>query len=108
MRLLRYEEIEDHGVYEFAPARVYHGREHWQPEYLYLPWEEFGPLANVLHQIIPNYNEYGPEKLTLDQWIWAEAQCLAQAPAERAFFESVRQWLDRENRGADHFWILGP
>ncbi len=108
MRLRRYEELEDHCAYEFAPEHVYRGREHWQPEYRYLPWEEFGPLAQALLQIIPNYNEYGPEKLTLSQWDRAEAQCLGQHPEERAFFDAVRRWLDRENRGADTFWILGP
>ena len=74
----------------------------------YLTWEEFGPLGEALFRIIPNYNEYGPEKLTLTQWAWVEAQVLGAHPEERAFFDAVRQWLDRENRGAESFWILGP
>ena len=108
--LMTLEQVETGDTYEFACAHRYPGN-HWSPDSRYLADELWGigDLAPELEQVFPhNFNWYGPNEISLDQWNQVEKLALARKPGLEPFFQTVRFWLEQENRGADHFWILGP
>ena len=117
LRLLTLDQIETGDTYEFACAHLYNYEdpeiwEHWSPEYRYLEDEAWGigVLAPYLEQVFPypNFNWYGPNRITVEEWARVEASCLADHPDTAEFFQALRTWMAKENRDADYFWILGP
>ncbi len=110
-RLMSLEQVATGDTYEFACAHRY-PESHWSPDSLYLADELWGigDLIPDLDQVFPypSFNWYGPTQIPLDRWERVEKLALARRPKLEPFFRTVRAWLERENRGADHFWILGP
>ena len=116
LRLLTLDQVETGDTYEFACAHLYNYKdpeiwEHWSPEYRYLEDEAWGigVLVPYLDQVFSTrFAWYGPTKVTPEEWAQVEKLCLADRPDTAEFFQAVRDWMVKENRGADHFWILGP
>ena len=110
-RLLRLREVTGGDTYEIAYARSY-PENHWGKDSLYLPDDEtgIGLLAPYLEAVFPQFDYYGPQKISLTQWAQVEDSYRSQgadAPSLEPFFSQVRRWLSQGNDGADYFWILG-
>ena len=60
--------------------------------------------------VFGDFNWYGPQKVTLEQWKQVERRCEfanLDNPSVPVFFETVRQWLSPADLAAGYFWILG-
>lgn len=121
IRLMELKELTGHDVYELMYAHNSYGEERpfeerraafWTAENRYLSDDGDGrgmdALAPALCRVCPIFNWYGPNQVTLDQWRQVETLHLAACPEDRPFFREVWYWLEKGNRGADWFWIMGP
>ena len=118
LRLLTLDQVKTGDTYEFACAHIYDDHDdlrswaHWSPVSRYLEDEAWGigVLVPYLDRVFPypNFNWYGPTKVTRKEWERVERLCLADHPDTAEFFQALRGWMENENRGADYFWILGP
>lgn len=116
IRMLSHDELEDAGVYEFAYAEDGDRERYWSEGSFYLNWGDdeensIFSLTPYILRIFPEFNWYGPNRVTLDEW--ERIRVLAASDPERDptlddFFISVDKWLESGNGGKDHFWIFGP
>ncbi|MBS4786034.1 MAG: hypothetical protein KH009_07980 [Clostridiales bacterium] len=100
-------EVTGGDAFELVHAHRWPGP-HWQPDSLYLD-DDTGmqALAPYLSRVFPGFDPFGPNRIPCADWERLCALCQAEEPVRFAsFFDAVRRWLE-ENRGADHFWILG-
>ena len=110
-KLMSWEDITSHDIYEIAYAHSYPPK-HWSKDSLYLTDDEKGmqSLSPYFDKVFPAFAYYGPQKISLPQWKQLKEFCL-QDPhrpffAEN-FFHQVDQWLSQGNQQANYFWILG-
>ena len=116
IRMLRGDELEDSGVYEFTYAENGDREKYWSDSSFYLNWgdDEENSIVSLTPYIlraIPEFNWYGPNRIELTKW--NEIRALASSDPERdptldEFFVNVDKWLRAGNGGEDHFWIFGP
>ena len=109
LRLFPLDQVYSGDTYEIAHSGPY---VHWSPDSLYLhddldTLEILGPHVNM---VFGDFNWYGPQKVTLEQWKQVERRCEfanLDNPSVPVFFETVRQWLSPADLAAGYFWILG-
>lgn len=116
IRMLREDELEDSGVYEFAYAENGDRKKYRSEDSFYLNWGDgeensIVSLTPYILRAAPDFNWYGPNRIELGKWDEIRALALADPkrdPTLDEFFVSVDKWLGAGNGGADHFWIFGP
>lgn len=120
IHLMTLPEITGHDVYELLYAHRWgedlpheaQSAAFWKAENRYLSDDADGrgldALAPALSQVCPDFNWYGPNRVTLAQWREVEGLHLRDHPEDRDFFRAVGRWLEEGNRGVDWFWLMGP
>lgn len=108
MKLMKLNDLIGHDVYEFCCVSNY--PDNWNNNSLFLTTEDFSLLSSYLDVAFPNYNYYGPQKITLDEWnkikeLYSNSQDKDTLLSD--FFIKIDDWLDKENNTFSHFWILG-
>ena len=98
-------------TYEIAYAHSYPER-HWSEDSLYFNDDEDGIkiLSPYFDKVFPEYAYYGPQKVRIYQWNEIERLCREENNENisiEEFFEKVRSWINKGNKGEDYFWFLG-
>lgn len=109
LRIFTLEQVYSGDTYEIAHSGHY---THWAPDSLYFPddIDTFEILEPHLNAVFGDFNWYGPQQVTLEQWRQVERRCKIlnlDNPTVPAFFETIRQWLSPQDLQAGYFWILG-
>lgn len=80
----------------------------WLADSLYLPDEDFDrlELPSLLFRVIPEFNYYGPTRVTTAQWAEVLAQSAKAGLGTRAVLQEINQWV-RELPQEPGFSVLG-
>lgn len=102
--------VETGDTYQMAYA---HNKEaFWSADSLYFPDDEngIGILAPYFDRVLGAFAYYGIQRVSLSEWGQIKTQCMAENAGNDSladFFEAVEKWLEKGNRNADIFYILG-
>ena len=113
IKVLRLHELEDKCVYEFALGQF--NNEHWKETSAYVTWENFNLLSPYIDDVIPSFNYYGPNLISVTQWerlkekikAWSEHDSVQNTDLIKLFNE-IDRWVQESFKTHGFFSILGP
>lgn len=97
-------EITGHCVYEFCYSIRYPNN--WNPDSVYVDYDDFVELDPYLEQVIPNYRYFAPQKVKQAEWKLIEALALEENDYQE-FFQEIDKWKEKDPYKRDSFWIYG-
>lgn len=111
LRVFTLDKVIGGDTYEIAYAHSY-PKQYWSKDSLYFADEEdgIGVLSPYFDDIFKVYAYYGDQKITLLEWQEIEKRCRADYEDNASvdkFFTTITEWIEKGNRGAEYFWILG-
>lgn len=104
MKILKFEDLVSHDVLEFCYSVRY--PEHWNFDSIFVYDDEFFCLSSCLEQVIPNYNYFGAQKVTLEEWKQIKKFALEKNEYQDFFYE-VDKWIKKDPEQNNSFWIYG-
>lgn len=106
MYVIKFEELEitGHCVYEFCYSIRYPNN--WNPDSVYVDYDDFILLGSYLEQVIPNYKYFAPQKVKQAEWKLIEALALEENDYQE-FFQEIDKWKEKDPYKRDSFWIYG-
>lgn len=104
MKLKRFNELESHDVLEFCYSIRYPN--HWNFDSIFVDYDEFVCLGSYIEKFIPNYNYFGPQKVTLEQWQQIKKVVLEKSEHQE-FFQEIDKWKKKDPEETGFFWIYG-
>lgn len=109
INILKKDDLKKHGhdVYEFCTAANYPNN--WSENSIYLSMENFKLISPYIDKKIKNYHYFGPQKVTVKEWISIKNIALLKKHSEEliVFFQTIDYWIEENNSDYSYFWILG-
>lgn len=105
MKLLTLNQLTDHDVYEFCYNTNYPNN--WNENSLFLNSDDLVFLSPYIDKVFSNFHYYGPQKITIAQWLTIKDLCLLDKPNYSKFFDTIDDWLHCDPKKCDFFWLLG-
>ena len=112
LEILSLEDLEGHDVFEFMQG-IYKG-EHWQSTSIYFTEESFGCLYSHIDDVLENFNYYGPNIITVEQWeeikskVYLSVNNDEKMPSFIDAFNKIDEWVQKNFVYHKCFSICGP
>ncbi|MDX8363934.1 hypothetical protein [Cytobacillus sp. IB215665] len=113
IKVLHLKDLEDKCVYEFAEGRF--NKEHWKESSIYVTFEDFNKLSPFIEEIMPEFNYYGPNTVSIFQWNKLKEKIIIKFRQEKLDninlldpFNEIDIWVQDCFKNHGHFSILGP
>lgn len=104
MKVIKLKELVSHDVFEFCYS--IHYPEHWNFDSVFVSDDEFDYLYLYFEQIIPNFNYYGSQEITMEEWNQIKILALKNNDYQN-FFQEIDIWKQQDPQKSESFWIYG-
>ncbi len=96
-------------VFEFMQGDFKHV--HWHESSIFLTEEAFAFLLIPVAEVLPNFNYYGPNSVTSEQWSQVTLKCSFFHAVDLnviRFFNKIDKWVQKNFEEHTCFSICGP